>query len=675
MSEMIQVAGMVGLSLVYGFCAWGWGRGVATWLRWPLPPVHGAVLGIVLWLGVGGGVLNLVGVMGRPAVVWLLVLGGGWGLWHLRRHPPPRDLNLGGMALATLVMIVAWLVHVASAMAHHVMVNYRDDFIRYLVFPVRMLESGSVGPDPLSNLGDHTLGGDAFLKAMALPVAELSQLVAVDGLFGLGLLLLLVFETLLVLRIPPWIGLLVTVLTLMMDPLVVNTTSVYGAAALLFFLTSLPWISSVALDASADDPAPPMMGLAVMVGLTLAALASLKTSLILVGLGWTLLLGGASLGLRPVVTWRWVALLILTGLLAIVPWLLNALPWGMLTWPRGDEAVVASVLPTAGWLARWPGLLQPLGYGFGVFFEFFPLLAGLVLWVGVGLWWRQSRPASDSLGATLTAAWSVAALLFPALLVQGVLGLFGSGFSLDNAVRYVIPVFLGMTPALWLLLPAGRLLPASARSAAVLARTRQRTGVALALLILICLPSFLGRTLQLHEQGWYVTLWHEEERNAGLHFNQWVFSDGGRDLMRDYQALVPPGEPLLVLSMFASRLDFARNPILVLSPEMGVIPWLDRPDWGDTPGWHAFLRQRLGVTHLLWDTQGYPSFEWNSLERKRDNHPVPSARTVYAALHRFHTVLQELSRHGALVHAGEGLHLYRLSEDLPVRGDGTPDGS
>src|SRR5580693_2460622 len=193
--------------------AWtGWGRVLNRILfpeartDWGQSAAWGLALSVVV-----GGMLNVLSYISRTTV--LVFLGAGVAIWLLdlliRRTGQVRNtfLRLADLrssksllvvgALIVLLALIQYAGSVSvsrsdspSSAAGPVRFNQADDFQAYFVFPKKMMQLGSISPDPFcARQIESSLGGQSFLDALVLSVLSVQNLHILDP--GLGLLLII----------------------------------------------------------------------------------------------------------------------------------------------------------------------------------------------------------------------------------------------------------------------------------------------------------------------------------------------------------------------------------------------------------------------------------------------------------------------------------------------------
>ena len=114
--------------------------------------------------------------------------------------------------------------------------NYHDDFQKYFIHPIKMLETGSVFGGTLSAIGKQSLGGQAFFQSFFLSFIGLSAINIFDSVFCLSIGTFLLLELALKEKAVIF-GSLIACLLILFHPQYVNISSLYSAV--LFILTSI----------------------------------------------------------------------------------------------------------------------------------------------------------------------------------------------------------------------------------------------------------------------------------------------------------------------------------------------------------------------------------------------------------------------------------------------------
>ena len=114
--------------------------------------------------------------------------------------------------------------------------NYHDDYQKYFVHPIKMLETGSVFGSTLNAIGPQTLGGQAFFQSFFISFLGLNSINIFDSIFCLSVCIILLLELAIKERVPIF-GILIASLIILIHPQFVNVSSQYSA--ILFMMASI----------------------------------------------------------------------------------------------------------------------------------------------------------------------------------------------------------------------------------------------------------------------------------------------------------------------------------------------------------------------------------------------------------------------------------------------------
>ena len=277
-------AAMFGFGLVLLGSWAGWGAAIHKLLspggragRW-----LEAAWGLALTLAVGG-LANVTGQVTAHGILLFVTAGFAFFLWSLHRERRRlraaaslaiRRLRRERWRAFALTLLLAGLAAAYAASVCATRFNDHDDLQAYFVFPAKMIQTGTLGPDPYSERRMLSLGGMSFLHAIVLSVADAKYSRIVDPgvslLLGAGLLAGIAR----VARTSAWAALVVMLLFLLIPPPADNTTSCLTGLAL--FLALFLTLHRIGRDDRHRAQAP-RRG-AVVVALLASALCGLKTT-------------------------------------------------------------------------------------------------------------------------------------------------------------------------------------------------------------------------------------------------------------------------------------------------------------------------------------------------------------------------------------------------------------
>ena len=188
-----------GLLLVAAFVGWGGALSRLLGAKEEGDAGMRGALGLALTVAAGG-LFNLLSWISRAGLLLFLAAGIGSLLVDLlarrRKDPPPASVREGGPAgllLSGAVFLCSALLFAGSVDGKvFTSSEYRDfdphdDEQAYLVFPLKMLDTGGMGNDPFDARRLNVLGGQSLLHAFVAVLFPARTTHLLDG--GVGLLL------------------------------------------------------------------------------------------------------------------------------------------------------------------------------------------------------------------------------------------------------------------------------------------------------------------------------------------------------------------------------------------------------------------------------------------------------------------------------------------------------
>jgi hypothetical protein len=611
------------LSIIGFLLAWvGWGSLLAATLVRDAEVDWGqkAAWGVALAISVGG-VLELTCMISRPLILTLLAIG--WALWAVdvgRRRlgsridlaPSMDGLRRHRIATAILAAVLAVVVLRVAASAVDERVNIHDDHHAYLVFPVRMLDTGCLGNDPFNHRRlVSSLGGKSFLDTFTMSVATPYNLHITDA--GLGLILVLGllqgrFRRRGVAALP---AAAILLFVAAIPPPQVNMTALMLGTALLLSLyrTLDEWPESANVAAAT-----------VVIALTTAAIVALKNQLVpavACTLALSYLFYIRNSGRRRQALAQAAACAALVGLL-VLPWMLSlwsssgTMFYGLLGSGVARYDLVAEL--------RTPAKTLELLWAAARNRDFLLLVAllPLTLWRVRGISQGRAAALAMAFGNVLAAVVVVVVTTAPARNPE------------IGAQRYCFPFLFA---AILVLLVKAVESPEYGGLAGFGARPWTHSARAKAVTVLAAL-------LVLSYSPWAARSLVQDLRSvdSGLRGT----SRQAAGAIRALQESVPPGESLLARLEEPFLLDFSRNPVQVVDHPGMVSP---------TPGMPIFEGGEALAGYLLESRIRYVAFSYKSeanysirrfRERLKHSHSVQ--RAVAAHVFAFNESLQDLGR-------------------------------
>jgi hypothetical protein len=237
-----------GLLLLGSWAGWGAAIHRILFRRIPADRALHAGWGLAFALVVGG-VLNLRRAISPTAIYIFSTAGLSFLLLDSLRRRRRLRVWLRGFALRTrgdgllaaagaavcalLVLLYGVSISTVSVWAGYF--NLHDDLQAYFVFPLKMIQTGALGPDPFAERRILSLGGMSFLHACVLSVADVRYLHLIDAGIGLLLSVALLWAVARDARTHRWARILCLLVFLLVPQPRSNTTSLMTGLAL--FLT------------------------------------------------------------------------------------------------------------------------------------------------------------------------------------------------------------------------------------------------------------------------------------------------------------------------------------------------------------------------------------------------------------------------------------------------------
>jgi hypothetical protein len=542
---------------------------------------------------VAGGFFNLAALISPRAMVLLLVAGcvsclievfACWpssvdslrtGLQALR-----RDRWAFGAATLILVLTIVHYLGWASVQLRPnpearfaATLNIHDDLQAYVVFPTKMLQTGSLGKDPFSERRlNASLGGQWFLHTLVLAVLPLRHVHLLDPALALlmyiGLLIGYAQH-----RGAPQRAVVTVILLLLLIPIPILNASAVGTGMVLYlglFRATNP--QRAAENEYASN--------AIVIALMTAALCALKSSLIA---ACGLLVGGSYIQRllanprnRAVIA-RELALSTVLTIGFLLPWMLAMhASSGTLLYPlfgRGYHGTTAGTLTTSGTTTVGQVVvtlgLTLLSVGAENLGRAAPFVGLAVL--AVAAWRGRHHEPAASAPVVVLATSALAGIIVVALLTENY-----------DAWRFAFPFSTGALLVLLLHLftsgiqEVNRFVPA------------------------IVVASLLAGTAWDRTRYTYLTLF------ANIHNRTAASAAVPRAVVSQYRRLqdrVPPGEPILTRLEMPFLLDFRRNPILIVdSPGGASLP----------PGMPSFAGPEPLADYLVAQSIRYVAYSYSS---------------------------------------------------------------
>lgn len=197
------------------------------------------VIGMAITLFIGG-ILNFLSLAYKIAIDFIFIFGLFLFCVRAFRKKYYSKLlsvlyNFKKIDLIFLVPLILLIIKSITSISPEAY-NFHDDYQKYFVHPVKMLEAGSLLGSKLGAIGLQTLGGQAFFQSFFISWLGIKSINIFDSVFCLIISSIIIFEYCIEKKIF-FFGALVLCLFILIHPQYVNISSLYSAS--LFMLSSI----------------------------------------------------------------------------------------------------------------------------------------------------------------------------------------------------------------------------------------------------------------------------------------------------------------------------------------------------------------------------------------------------------------------------------------------------
>lgn len=642
MSLFVQSVLVLLVCSAYGFVVWGWGNLFVRKAGLVALPVAWQVAAGLACLICIGGWLNLLSLAVPPVLISLLMIGAG--LSAIRIYALCRSRREEGLVaimpwiqLVWIAPLVIYVGFLGAYLSPPAVFNHHDDFEKYLVHPLRMLQTGNVAGGIFDAVGAETLGGMAYLQGFVAAIFSVGQVAAVDAVFMSGLFLWMIGSMLVRRQVHPALTALAVVALGAVNPQAVNVTAIYTGAALMLLAALGPTLLA---DGEWDERFP-------WFGLVLGAVIALKTTflvpiviIVLVYLAMILV----RRKWRPIV--RSFALFSVAIIISVLPWLLNSIQWAFLGLQTEIDPSMGLEAPlfSLHWLLEKS---EAIGFGYGETWRLYQmlLLGGLTL-----AGWHLSQMVND-VSDCYRNAWPLSLTVGSLISAAIMLSSFSLGGLGDDAtLRYQMPSLLAGCAVLVVCLM-------SSLSSVGIRRYKFYIVVMITFMAVCFIPSALFRLERVMDDRSHYAL---DGLVSTLDDRSYAFKvvNTADTSILEAQKSVPPRVSVLAMTSRNFQLNFQRNNVKVVNAWFLLVPWLRHPASGDIAGWKSFFRQQ-GIDYLIVDCSVGAGQKENA---SRSMPAVGSLqeRRYEIRRYRFGEVLMALARQGELIYSDGRVLVARL---------------
>jgi len=577
---------------------YGWGNTVARFAYGgePQPASFSVALGCAFYVLIGG-VLNATQTIGATTIHALMISGVALALWGL--FPIERMLaQLKRMTESPAAWIVLILtVYLTFTLIPTTTFNIGDDFQTYLVYPMRMLQTGAAGVGPGELLGAGTLNAQSFFHAILLLYVPIAFVNAFDPV------LCFLAAGLLVDAIGRKTGLdwryrvIPIVCFVVINPQYVNLSSLYSGSMMVLGLV----YASLLLCESAPAGIREMAARALPMALFVSALAVLKMTFLGFVIAYVVLFCLALMALG----WR-VGRVLAFGSVLVTLTAAFAAPWVFAFISNYIELfghILARMSAPPATSSAGLGTVQgPMGlfssgrlFWGGSYIGYLLILIVLAT-ASVALFLRNrgveknNRNPDTVVGITVFLAAIVATVLLSYQVRP------------DLTIRYSVPLLIAIFPLVVAL--SGSLFPTTTVADGTLRLPAVAGALILGQVLVVgqFADVFADNLAKAFRQRSLIAYPITTQRD--FEFTGAAMRKDARDEVRAAQSKVPEGAALFAWLDMPFHLDFARNRILVLdTPGLNVLA--KQMDFDDTlTSFEAYLSGQ-GIRYLIWSKKSH----------------------------------------------------------------------
>jgi hypothetical protein len=497
--------------------------------------------------------------------------------------------NFRKINLIFILPIILLMVSVFSSLNPDTY-NIFDDFQKYFLHPVKMLETGSIFGSNLSALGRETFGGQAFFQSFYVTWLGLRGLNIFDSIFCLCIIIFIILEWSIKQKIT-FIGFLTSSLIIVIQPQYVNISSLYSGA--LFMISSI----LIALELFKNNLSYNLRNLKVSLGISLcfSSLIVLKPIYILFPLIFFSLLIFFYFFFYKL-NKEFIFLILIIPILTII----LCLPWTIFSLKNyfNFQSNIGSIDLQLNMLQSYvPSIISIKALKFGATQFHYSLLIFLGSFlVLLNIFLLKNKKIELNEHSTRIFIVSSSSLLAIFVIYLILLMLAGINYiQFGTSIRYSIPFVIATFPLGFLILSS------------LYKNHLQYLKVFISLIILTSLvsffPHYVKRTNQYYKCGSQLSFSSAACSKQYLDYNKFVFTTNKKDSVRKLQEYIPEGETIMAWINTPFYLNFKRNKII----EMDVV--------GINNPWATFPSSK----YMIWEYKGLATRSFKYLNRQANN--------------------------------------------------------
>jgi hypothetical protein len=541
-------------------------------------------MGFTLFLG---GILNHLKLANDDIIKIIFLLG--LFLFFLKLYKVNHYFNLkilikniNKINFILLIPTILLILSIAFSVNPHAY-NYHDDFQKYFLHPVKMLETGSIFGSTLSAIGSETIGGQSFFQSFFISWLGLRAINIFDSVFCLSLCLFVILEWSTKKRILNF-GVLIASLLLLINQQYVNVTSIYSGV--LFMFASIIFSLEILKEHSTLNS----FNLKIILAMSFCfgSLFVLKPTYILFSIVYF-----TSIMFFLLFFFKLKKNLFFFSVFTPLLSFLIALPWSIFTIKNYIDVRQSNnenfFLNLEIFKFNFPSLIstKPLFYG-GTQFHYTMLIFFGILFVILTVYLILKKKVEFQTydrGTIISSSSSLISVLIIYLILMILSGL--DYFPLSSSIRYSIPFIIALVPVGILILYS--LIPFSMKYFRIFICTY------IIFFSIAFFPQYIKNIYQSYTCGSKLSFTSFACSKKYIAYNKNVFSKNKKLLVRQWQENIPAGQAVMVWVNTPFYLNFKRNEII----EIDIV--------GLDNSWAIFPSAK----YMIWE---YNSFATRSLK-------------------------------------------------------------
>jgi hypothetical protein len=591
----------------FAFSMYGWGklfflRNITKFISLNI------VIGMGFTLFVGG-ILNYFSLASQNYIKIIFLIGIFFSFFEIYKYCNYSNFilmfkKINKINLIFLIPGILLILTIYSSINPDVY-NYHDDFQKYFLHPIKMLESGSIFGSSLSSVGTETFGGQSFFQSFYIGWLGIKAINIFDSVFCLSICFLLILEWSIKKGIVIY-GSLIAALLLIINQQYVNVSSIYSGV--LFMMASNIFVLKILKGHSSIQNCSNFKNIIGM-SLCFASLFILKTTYVLFSFVFfsifvTFFVIFLKTKKNLVIS---ITLIPLLSILFALPWLIYSLK-NYINLNISDEKNL--IFDFKNFNFDFINLIstKPLYYGGSTLHYSLLIFFGIIFLILLTFLLFQKKIDFDNYNKSVFIV-SISSLISVLVIYFIFIFLSGSGyFPLSSSIRYSIPFIISLVLIGILFLYS--IIPIK------LKYFRIFISINIIVFLITFFSEYTNNTLQSFKCGNKLSFTSFACSKKYIAYNNDVFSPDKKLLVRKWQEMIPEGEAIMSWINTPFYLDFKRNKIIEID-----IVGLDNP-WSFFPS----------AKYMIWEYNNYATRSIKTLTSSARNDAYYDRKNAIAAL-------------------------------------------